>query len=83
MPVDALISVSVTLSVLLLLAFTRLGTDMVLMGGLVLLSITGVLTPGEALSGFSNSGLITVALMYIIAAGIRHTGASTLLLTTF
>lgn len=74
MSIDAWISIGVTVAVLATLMATRLGADMVLMGGLVILSVTGVLTPAEALAGFSNGGLITVALMYVIAAGIRHTG---------
>ncbi|KAF0190865.1 MAG: sodium/sulfate symporter [Gammaproteobacteria bacterium] len=74
MSIEAWISIAVTGVALALLMVTRLGTDMVLMGALVILSVTGVLTPAEALGGFSNSGLITVALMYVIAAGISHTG---------
>ena len=74
MSIEAWISIAVTGAALALLMVTRLGTDMVLMGALVILSVTGVLTPAEALGGFSNSGLITVALMYVIAAGISHTG---------
>jgi di/tricarboxylate transporter len=35
----------------------------------------GVLDPKQALAGFSNEGMITVAAMYIVAAGLRDTGA--------
>lgn len=74
MTMDAWISVAVVLSALGLLVFTRLGADAVLMGGLAVLMVSGVLTEGEALAGFANSGLATVALMYVIAAGISATG---------
>lgn len=74
MTMEAWISITVVVSVLGLLAFTRLGADVVLMGGLALLTVSGVLTEGEALAGFANSGLATVALMYVIAAGISATG---------
>ncbi len=68
-------TIALTVSVLLtLVTVPRLSTDVVLMGGLLLLSITGILTPEQALSGFSNSGLITVAGMFVVAAGIRHSG---------
>ena len=40
-----------------LVSSSRLGPDLVLMGALLLLSISGVLNAEEALSGFSNSGL--------------------------
>ena len=43
---------------------------LVLMGALLLLSITGILKPDEALSGFANTGLMTVAAYMKI--GIDH-----------
>lgn len=57
-----------------LVSSSRFSPDVVLMGALLLLSISGVLNPAEALSGFSNSGLITVAAMFVVAAGIRASG---------
>jgi di/tricarboxylate transporter len=57
-----------------LIAIPRLTTDMVLMAALLLLSSTGILEPDEALSGFANSGLMTVAAMFIVAAAIRSSG---------
>jgi di/tricarboxylate transporter len=56
------------------LVFTRAATDLVMMTALVLLGVTGVLTPAEALTGFSNNGVVTVAAMFVIAAGIRISG---------
>ncbi len=44
------------------------------MGALLLLSITGILKPDEALVGFANTGLMTVAAMFIVAAAIRASG---------
>lgn len=67
-------SIAVTISVLATLIGTRLGPDLVLMVALLALSLSGVLEAGEALSGFSNSGLITVAAMFVVAAGIRGAG---------
>lgn len=48
---------------------------LVMLGGLTLLLLTGVLDVESALSGFSNPGLITVAILYVVAAGLRQTGA--------
>lgn len=68
-------TVALTVAVLAtLITVPRLGTDVVLMGALLLLGGTGILTPDEALAGFANTGLITVAAMFIIAAGIRASG---------
>jgi len=57
-----------------LVALPRLSTDLVMMGALLLLSITGILEPDEALSGFANTGLMTVAAMFVVAAAIRASG---------
>lgn len=41
---------------------------------LVLLLITNILTPEEALSGFSNEGMLTVALLFIVAGVVQKNG---------
>ena len=41
---------------------------------LEVLAMSGILTPSEAFSGFSNSGLLTVAAMFVLAGGIRASG---------
>ena len=41
----------------------------------VALSLSGILTPTEALSGFSNQATITIAAMFILSAGLIKTGA--------
>ncbi|MBU2964340.1 SLC13 family permease [Amphritea sp. 2_MG-2023] len=62
-------------SVLLLLVFSRIAADMILMAAMGTLIIAKVLTPAEALAGFSNPGVITIAAFYVIAAGLKETGA--------
>lgn len=56
------------------LMFLRVGPDLVLLGGLTLLLVAGVISPGDALSGFANEGLITVAVLFVVAEGLRQTG---------
>ncbi|MCB1984265.1 MAG: SLC13 family permease [Burkholderiales bacterium] len=65
--------------VLLTLTFTRIGPHLVMIAALTILSVTGILTSEEALLGFSNSGLITVAAMFVVAAGMHASGAIDLL----
>ncbi|MCH9692393.1 MAG: SLC13 family permease [Gammaproteobacteria bacterium] len=67
-------SLSLICAVLATLIFTRLQAHLVMMAALTLLSVSGILTPAEALSGFSNSGLITVAAMFVVAAGFHASG---------
>jgi len=65
----------VTLTCIAILTFTRLGPDLVLMSGLTILLLCGVVKPAEALSGFANDAVLTVAVLYVVAAGLRNTGA--------
>ncbi|MEE3119205.1 MAG: SLC13 family permease, partial [Pseudomonadota bacterium] len=45
---------------LILMSVGRFAPHMVMMGVLVVLSASGIISADQALSGFSNSGLITV-----------------------
>lgn len=76
------LSLGTVIGVLLTLVFTRLAPHMVMMAALTVLSVCGVLTSQEALAGFSNSGLITVATMFVIASGMHASGAVDLLVNT-
>jgi di/tricarboxylate transporter len=58
-----------------LLAFTRFAPDIVMAGGLTLLLLAGILTPEEALAGFANEGMLTVAVLYIVVSGLTETGS--------
>ncbi|WP_308365410.1 MULTISPECIES: SLC13 family permease [unclassified Microbulbifer] len=72
-------SLALVFASLATLIFTRLQPHLVMMAALTLLSASGILTAEEALSGFSNSGLITVAAMFVVAAGIHASGGIDLL----
>lgn len=72
---DAWIAVGVVILVVGTLAATSASADLVLLGGVVLLMTLGVLEPSQALAGFANEGMITVAALFVVAAGVRETGA--------
>ncbi|WP_150909946.1 SLC13 family permease [Marinobacter halotolerans] len=59
---------------LVLMSVGRYGPHLVMLSVLIVLSATGIISADEALSGFSNSGLITVVAMFVVAAGIHHSG---------
>ncbi|WP_461519066.1 SLC13 family permease [Porticoccus sp.] len=73
------LSLTLTVGALLVLALSRIGPHLVMMVVLIILSLSGILTSSEALAGFSNSGVITVAAMFVVAAGIHSTGGIDLL----
>ncbi len=75
MDFSAGLTLFVLVSVLMLLVFSHIAADMVLMAAMGVLIIFKVLSPSEALVGFSNPGVITIAAFYVIAAGLKETGA--------
>ncbi|RXE48155.1 SLC13 family permease [Chromohalobacter israelensis] len=75
MPLEALLTLGAVFSVLATLVITRIAPDVVLMAALAFLVISGILTPSEALAGFANPGVMTIATLYVVAAGLKETGA--------
>jgi di/tricarboxylate transporter len=71
---EAWVATSVVLINIGLLIFTRYSADLVMMAGVTLLVLLGILKPAEALAGFSNEGMATVGIMYIVVAGLEATG---------
>ncbi len=47
---------------------------MTIFAGLLFLMLTGVITVTEGLAGFSNQGMLTIALLYVMANAVRQTG---------
>jgi len=80
---QAWLSLALTFGVVAILMLTRFSPHFVLMGALAILSIAGVLTPEEALSGFANPALATVAAMFVVAAGLHASGGVDLLVNKF
>ena len=77
MTTDAWITLGVILAVLALLVRGRVSPAVVVFGGTVGVLVLGVVDANSAFSGFSNSAPITVAALYVLAAGIEKTGALT------
>ncbi|ELR99045.1 SLC13 family permease [Gloeocapsa sp. PCC 73106] len=71
---QAEMAIAVTVIVFLGSALSQIPTELVFLGGLGLLAITGILKEADALAGFSNPGMMTVAVLYIVVAGLEQTG---------
>ena len=67
-------TLAVVLILFLLLTFSTLAPDVILILGVVVLLVAGVITPGDALSGLSNEAMVTVGVLFIVGAGVRETG---------
>ncbi len=66
---------SIALIAVALFATEKLPMDVVALLVLTSLAVTGLVDTGQALSGFSNPATITVAAMFILAAGLQNSGA--------
>ena len=73
---DIAFTLSVLALVIAALAWLRAAPDLILLGGLTALLVGGVIRPQDAFSGFTNEGLLAVAVLYVVAEGLRQTGAA-------
>ena len=72
---DAWITVGVVIGLVGALVGDVGRPDLVMLSGLSALLVGGVVTPQQAFAGFSNSAVLTVGALYIVAGGVQHTDA--------
>ncbi len=48
--------------------------DLLFLGGLIVVTMTGVITPVEAFEGFANPAVLTIGALLVVAAGLRSSG---------
>ncbi|MBT2217653.1 SLC13 family permease [Virgibacillus dakarensis] len=48
--------------------------EIIVFAVLTIFLVTGILTPEEALQGFSNEGMLTIALLFIVAGAVQNSG---------
>jgi di/tricarboxylate transporter len=72
---QAVLTAAVMIGTLCGLLFIQRAPDMIMLGGVVVLLLAGVLGPAEALRGMANEGMIAVAALFVVAAGVERTGA--------
>ena len=71
---DAFFVLALTLGAFVLFITEAVAVDVVGLLILAALMLRGALSPEEALGGFSNPALVTVAAMFILSAGLIRTG---------
>ncbi|HKX54876.1 MAG TPA: hypothetical protein VJN01_02190, partial [Xanthomonadales bacterium] len=62
----AWLTLALVLLSLVLLVRTRLAPEFILGSALAVLVFSGAVEPAQALTGFSNPGLITVGLLFVV-----------------
>ena len=75
MSLDAWLVLAVMTVAVVLFVTEKLRVDAVALLVVASLVVLGLLDAGQAISGFSNDATITVAAMFVLAAGLQHTGA--------
>lgn len=75
MTVSLVLTLATLVVVVALLVHGHYGADAILLGGLAVLLVTKVVPAKEGLAGFANEGMLTVAALFVVAAGLRQTGA--------
>lgn len=70
---QSVICIIVFLATLVLYMVNKFPLPLVSITSLLILCLTGCLTPAEALAGFSNSSTIIMGAMFIVAAGLNRT----------
>lgn len=70
----AWITVVTIVAMFSVLAFTKLPADLVFMGGMTVLFVSGVLSAKEALAGFSSESVVTIGVLFVVIAGLMHSG---------
>ncbi len=57
-----------------ILLFTKLRAEIVFLGAIGILFVTGVLDAKEAFSGFSSTSVVVIGVLFVVVAGMTHTG---------
>jgi di/tricarboxylate transporter len=75
MTFDIALTLAILAMALVLFIWDRLRVDVVGLIVMATLMIVGLLTPSEAVSGFSNEAVLTVGAMFALSSGLLRTGA--------
>lgn len=74
MTLDMWLVLGILIIAIILFVTEWLRVDVVALGVVVALMVSGILTTSEALSGFSNSAVLTIASLFIVGGAVLQTG---------
>jgi len=75
MTLTGYIAIAVVILMIIALLKEMMRPGLVLFTALVIFMVTDIITSEEALSGFSNKGMITVGILFLVSEGFKQTGA--------
>ena len=68
------ITIATVLALFLVLLFTKLKEEVAFLGAMAVLGLCGILDQKEDLAGFSSESVVLVGVLFIVVAGLIHTG---------
>ena len=71
---DAWITILTVLTMFTVLLTTKLRADLVFLGAIGVLLVSGVLDQKEAFAGFSSGSVVVIGVLFVVVAGLTHTG---------
>ena len=70
----AWITIVTVLAMFTVMLLTKLRADLVFLGAISILFVTGVLSAKEAFSGFSSTSVVIIGVLFVVVSGLTHTG---------
>ncbi|WP_112182156.1 SLC13 family permease [Paraliobacillus zengyii] len=74
MTIEMIFVLIMVFAMLVALLFEIARPDMIVFSVLITFLVTGILNTEEALKGFSNQGMLTIALLFIVAGAVQKSG---------
>ena len=71
---NAWLTIAMIVGLFCAMAFTKLPAEFAFLGAMAFLSITGILDAEEVLAGFSSSSVVIVGVLFVVIAGLVHSG---------
>ena len=81
MDIDILTVFGIIILTVFFFVWGKIRSDIVALSSLVLLVLSGIITPEEGLSGFSNSVVVMIVCLFIVGGGIFQTGLAKMIST--
>ena len=70
-----IVTLLVLIGLIVALAVERWPAELVMLAALLVLTCFGVVKLDDALKGFSNAAMLTIAALFVVGAGLQATGA--------
>ena len=71
---QAWITIATVITMFAVMLLTKLRADVVFLAAMGVLFVTGVLDAKEAFSGFSSTSVVVIGVLFVVVAGLTHTG---------